>query len=315
MTNEQHIGWRKKDVHRFNNPALVAACHEDLLGRDVFLYHEAICDLIELERTNSIKVSLFTLARTVHDSPDGDAIEWAESRQKVLESLRKHDLILFDGDAHLHREIQISLPDATYVKWHDRAAGKKARATKAAEQPRKGGRFAAAKTPQAQDNTPQAPHAGLTGTATVPQPPQAPLDIDIDVEEDIEEEQATRETVAPGSTGTAPRQAPFSDDPLDATLTDLADVFDCGTETIRLQFEAFTIKNRQCDQSDFRTAVSEWLAKTDPERAAIAAPFAYYLGMTKRASLRRRNTTLAQPVVRRVGPTFEEACAAEGVAL
>src|SRR5688500_17958596 len=87
-------GWRKKDRYRFRNPDLVAVFDETGC-RVVFDLHEVICDLIDQERKNGVKVSLRTLCGEIHDHPKGD--EW-QIRVRVLDGLRERGLVLFTGD-------------------------------------------------------------------------------------------------------------------------------------------------------------------------------------------------------------------------
>lgn len=111
-------GWRKKDVHRFANPDLVAVYYETDC-REVFDYHEAICDQVEIERRNGVCVSLLTLATRIHDTPRGDFEAWAKPRILMLETMRDRRLVHFDGDVDPHREIVVSLPERTYRRWHN----------------------------------------------------------------------------------------------------------------------------------------------------------------------------------------------------
>lgn len=144
--------FRIKDRGRFGDPELVAVRYETGC-REVFDYHEAICDLIDAERRNGIEVSLFTLARIIHDEEGFTDPEWFERRRRMLLALRdrKKPLVMFDGDVEsAHDQLAISLPEDTYVKWHTDGGAKSA---KAKNQPRTAkGTFApAAKHPQMQD--------------------------------------------------------------------------------------------------------------------------------------------------------------------
>lgn len=127
--------FRIKDRCRFGDPELVAVRYETGC-REVFDYHEAICDLIDAERRNGIEVSLFTLARIIHDEEGFTDPEWFERRRRMLLALRdrKKPLVMFDGDVEsAHDQLAISLPEDTYVKWHTDGGAK---SEKAKKQPR-----------------------------------------------------------------------------------------------------------------------------------------------------------------------------------
>lgn len=110
------VGWRMKDRYRFRNPDLVAIRYSTDC-REVFDLHEAICDLIDEERQNRIRVSLLTLATMIHDFPS--AGEWETKRIAVIEQLRERGLIEFQGAVTLADELVISLPDRVWRRWHE----------------------------------------------------------------------------------------------------------------------------------------------------------------------------------------------------
>lgn len=145
--------WRRKDVFRFRNADLIAIRYETGC-RDVFDYHEAICDLIEQERANLVKVSLFTLARGIHDDPSGEYEEWAKARIAIMNGMRDRGLVEFEGDVHPHRELEISLPEDVYLRWHTDNGQKSAVAKGRPRGP--GGKFRTTKKPQEQGLQPQA---------------------------------------------------------------------------------------------------------------------------------------------------------------
>lgn len=109
-------GWRMKDRYRFRNPDLVAIRYSTDC-RAVFDLHEAICDLIDEERENCIRVSLLTLATMIHDFPH--AGEWEEARIAAIEGMRERGLICFDGAVTLYDELEISLPERVWHRWHE----------------------------------------------------------------------------------------------------------------------------------------------------------------------------------------------------
>lgn len=157
--------WRIKSRDRFADPELVAVRYESGL-REVFDYHEAICDLIDAARRNEVCVSLLTLARIIHDDDGFQAPEWHERRAWMFAALRSHGLIEFEGSVEsIHQQLTISLPEATYVKWHTDGGAKSA---KAKAQPRIGGKFATAKPPQVQ----AVPDCGDRKGVAVPQAPR-----------------------------------------------------------------------------------------------------------------------------------------------
>lgn len=155
--------WRIKARDRFADPELVAVRYESGL-REVFDYHETICDLIDAARRNEVTVSVLTLARIIHDDEGFQAPEWHERRAWMFASLRAHGLIEFDGSVEsIHQPLTIRLPDATYEKWHTDGGAKSA---KAKAQPRDGGGKFTAEQPQMQAlpasgnrNDVAAPHA------------------------------------------------------------------------------------------------------------------------------------------------------------
>lgn len=112
-------GWRKKDRERFTDDALVAVRY-GTGNREVFDYHERICDRIDAAGRNETRVSLFQLAREIHDDSADPAghDEWLKTRTAVIEQMRDLDRIRFEGDVLLHRTLVISLPPKTYQKWH-----------------------------------------------------------------------------------------------------------------------------------------------------------------------------------------------------
>lgn len=115
--------WRRKAKHRFRHSALVAVCYKARC-REVFDYHEAICDLIDDANDNSVSVSVLTLAQTIHDHPpllDDEALAaWLANRLPAFEAMRDEGLLLFHGTPDLYRNLEISLPDRTYSRWHRR---------------------------------------------------------------------------------------------------------------------------------------------------------------------------------------------------
>lgn len=122
MPKDKHHDWRKKDRERFADAALVAVRME-IGGPEVWLYHERICDRIDAAGRNGTKVSLYQLAREVHDDPyaapgtsDHDA--WVIARTRILTRLRELGKLVFEGDIELHNEVVISLPEDTYQRWH-----------------------------------------------------------------------------------------------------------------------------------------------------------------------------------------------------
>ena len=142
--------WRIKDRGRFGDPELVAVCYETGC-REVFDYHETICDLIDAARTNEITVSLLTLARIVHDDAGFMEPAWFEPRRQMLCALRdlEKPLIEFQGDVtSVHQQLTIRLPEETYVKWHTDGGAK---SVAAKQRPRtENGRFVSTKYPQMQ---------------------------------------------------------------------------------------------------------------------------------------------------------------------
>lgn len=160
-------GWRKKDRYRFRNADLVCILFETGC-REVFDLHEVICDFIDEEQTNLIKVSLLTLCIAIHDHPRLGDQEWERQRLAVLEKLRERELVRFDGDVTLTGELAISLPDRVYKRWHE-SADKKAKN----ERPRdpKTGRLlpkTPAPTPDPPTGPQGAPHGSTKGSPQVP---------------------------------------------------------------------------------------------------------------------------------------------------
>lgn len=111
--------WRKKHKKRFEDDALIAVKFE-AGAREVFDYHERICDRIDDAGKNETRVSLGQLAREIHDDPStGESYEaWVLSRTSILEGLRDLEKISFEGDVQVHRTLTITLPEETYRKWH-----------------------------------------------------------------------------------------------------------------------------------------------------------------------------------------------------
>lgn len=166
--------WRTKDVKRFENPDLVSVFYETQ-RREVFDYHEAICDRLFLERENCTKVSLFTLARTIHDDHGWTDAEWFMTRRSIFLTLRDRGLICFNGSIDsVHQELEISVPERTYRRWR---MGGDWRAEKAAAQPRENGRFAKKRPAHTADHR--------NGTATSRNEPQATAK-DSDADKDVE---------------------------------------------------------------------------------------------------------------------------------
>ena len=124
MASELRDGeWRRKSVERFSDDDLVALRYE-FGGHEVWLYHERICDRIDIAHENATTVSLFVLAREVHDDPpvgDEQAFgEWADERLALLRGLEDAGRICIDGELSPYSKIRFSLPDDVYEKWHRR---------------------------------------------------------------------------------------------------------------------------------------------------------------------------------------------------
>lgn len=154
-----------KDRYRFRNPDLVAIRYETQC-REVFDLHEAICDLIDDERANRVRVSVLTLATMIHDFPGGD--QWEQSRVAVLEAMRDRGLIRFDGDVTLYGELEISLPERVYRRWHEQ--GKKAAANERPRDPKTGKLLPKnpAPTPVHPNGSPVDPQGNPDGARVVP---------------------------------------------------------------------------------------------------------------------------------------------------
>ncbi len=161
MTFEKLTGWRKKDRYRFRNSDLLAIRYHTGC-REVYDIHEAICDLIDEERANRVKVSPLTLCTIIHDHPQGD--DWSTARVAVVEALRERELICFEGDVTLTGELEISLPDRVYARWHE--DGAKAAANARPRDPKTGRLLP--KTPASTPTIPAGDSGAPSGSPMVP---------------------------------------------------------------------------------------------------------------------------------------------------